>query len=127
PRLEYDLHLFSSGPITVWTYLSPRQNTYPTDGLKIAVSLDDGDPEVINITTDLDTAAFPLYKHGWQMGVADNVHRETVELEVSKAWAHGLKLWMVDPAVVDQKFLDDTGGLRDSYHGPPPSYVMAAE
>lgn len=127
PRLEYDLHLFSSGPITVWTYLSPRQNTYPTDGLKIAVSLDDGDPEVINITTDLDTAAFPLYKHGWQMGVADNVHRVPAEFEVAEAGAHVLKLWMVDPSVVVQKFVVDTGGLRDSYLGPPPSYVMPAE
>src|SRR5262249_35336364 len=34
PRLEYDMHLFSSGPtVTAWVYLSPRNNVLHSDGL----------------------------------------------------------------------------------------------
>lgn len=127
PRLEYDLHLYSSGSVTVWLYLSPRQNTYPTDGLKIAAALDGGEPQVFNITTELDTAAFPLYKHGWQLGVADNVHRVPFDFNVDQPGKHVLEVWMVDPSVVVQKIVVDTGGLRDSYLGPPPSYTTPSD
>ena len=124
PRLEYALHLFTSGAVTVQAYLSPRQNTYGTDGLEIALSIDEGEPEVINITRQLNVASFPLYKQGWQLGVANNVHRVSAQFEIEEPGAHVLKVWMVDPSVIVQKLVLDTGGLLDSYLGPPPSYVM---
>lgn len=42
PRLEYKINIFNGGPITVWSDLSPRNNCLYTDGLKYAVSIDDG-------------------------------------------------------------------------------------
>src|SRR5262249_38629049 len=48
PHLEYTATFFTTGPVTVWAYLSPRNNVFPqntTDGLHYAVSIDDETPQ----------------------------------------------------------------------------------
>jgi hypothetical protein len=50
PRLEYDMSLFSTGPVRVWAYLSPRNDVLATDGLKYAISIDGAAPQVVNLT-----------------------------------------------------------------------------
>lgn len=118
PRLEYKINIFNGGPITVWSYLSPRNNCLYTDGLKYAVSIDDGEPQIVNITTTLN--GIPMNK-SWERNTSDNVNLTSVTFEVTPG-EHWLKFWMVDPTVVVQKIVIDTGGLKQSYLGPPESF-----
>lgn len=119
PRLEYDLHTFREGEVTLWVYLSPRNNVLPTDGLKYAVSFDDEVPQVVNATTRLN--AIPMNR-SWERNTSDNVARIATRHVLSRSGKHVLKFWMVDPTVIIQKLVVDTGGLRESYLGPPESY-----
>jgi hypothetical protein len=119
PRLEYDIYLFSSGPIEVWAYLSPRNNVLTGDGIRYAVSLDDEPPQIVNLTTA--TGAVPMNR-SWERNTADNVTRTVTRHAVTSAGHHVLKYWMVDPTVIVQKLVVETGGLRPSYLGPPESY-----
>lgn len=48
PRLEHDLTLTTTWPVRVPGYLSPRNNVLPTEGLRYAVSIDDGPPQVVD-------------------------------------------------------------------------------
>ena len=57
----------------------------------------------------------------WEKSVADGVKTLTTRHAIAKPGAHVLKFWAVDPGLVLQKIVVDTGGLRPSYLGPPES------
>jgi hypothetical protein len=119
PRLEYDVHLFQAGKVVVWAYLSPRNNVLHSDGLKYAVSIDDAEPQIVNVTTALN--GIPMNR-SWERNTSDNVNLTSTEHRVEQAGAHVLKFWQVDPTVIVQKLVLDTGGLKPSYLGPPESF-----
>jgi hypothetical protein len=120
PRLEYKVNFVTSGPVVIWSYLSPRNNCLYTDGLKYAVSIDDGEPQIVNITTTLN--GIPMNK-SWERNTSDNVNLTSTQFNVT-AGEHVIKFWMVDPTVIVQKIVVDTGGLKPSYLGPPESFRM---
>lgn len=120
PRLEYTMTLWRAGEVTVWAYLSPRNNVLPTEGLRYAVSLDDGAPVTVNVTAVTgadDTDMNPQ----WARNTSDNATVTATVHTVGAPGRHVLRFWMVDPTVVLQKLVVDTGGLRPSYLGPPES------
>lgn len=57
----------------------------------------------------------------WERNTSGNVDRTVTTHTVTRPGAHTLTFWMVDPTVVVQKIVADTGGLLTSYLGPPPS------
>ena len=113
-RLEYAVHLFSRGTVTVHTYLAPTQKVQPGAGLRYAVSFDDEPPQVVNVHAD---ASLPA----WEKTVADGVTVQASRHVLAEPGRHTLKLWSIDPQLVLQKIVVDTGGLRPSYLGPPES------
>lgn len=120
PRLEYEMTLFTAGEVEVLAYLSPRNSALTPDGLRYAVSFDDDEPQVVNITeaTGSDDTAM---NRQWERNTSDNVNVTATRHTVAEPGRHVLKFWMVDPTVVLQKLVVDTGGLRPSYLGPPES------
>jgi hypothetical protein len=110
-RLEYDINLKKAGTIAVTTFVSPTLDFRNQDGLFYAISVDDEKPQMVNIATKVDGK-------DWAMAVRDNVRKLVTRHEVSKPGKHTLKYWMVDPAVVVQKIIIDSGGLKSSYLGP---------
>jgi hypothetical protein len=106
--------------VTVWAYLSPRNPVLPgRPGLRYGVSFDDQPPQVVDITaaTGADDTAM---NREWERNTSDNVNRTATGHHLT-AGVHTLKVWAVDPTVVVQKLVVDTGGLRSSYLGPPES------
>jgi hypothetical protein len=120
PRLEYAVDLTTTGPVTVWVYLSPRNNVHPTDGLTYAVSLDGTAPQRVNVTTATGADDTAMNRQ-WERNTSDNVNRTATTHVVDRPGEHVLKVWAVDPTVVVQKIVVDTGGLAPSYLGPPHS------
>jgi hypothetical protein len=113
-RLEYRMHLFSSGTFNVDVYLAPTQKFQPGPGLRYAVSFDDEAPQVVNVHADGSLA-------GWEKSVADGVSVLRTRHTIAAPGDHVLKYWALDPGLVVQRLVVDTGGLRPSYLGPPES------
>jgi hypothetical protein len=120
PRLEYAMNLTTAGPVTVWVYLSPRNNVHPTDGLTYAVSMDGQPPQRVNVTTATGADDTSMNRQ-WERNTSDNTNRTATTHVITHPGEHVLTVWAVDPTVVVQKIVVDTGGLAPSYLGPPES------
>ncbi|HEV8559791.1 MAG TPA: glycosyl hydrolase 115 family protein [Actinophytocola sp.] len=120
PHLDFTMNLTTTGPVTVWAYLSPRNNVHPTDGLSYAVSVDGAPPQVVNVTTATGANDTTMNRQ-WETNTSNNVNRTATTHQIDTPGVHTLRFWMVDPTVILQKLVVDTGGLRPSYLGPPES------
>ncbi len=125
PCLEYAMHLFTAGEVTVHAYLSPTLN-FRTEhdrtqkGLCYGISFDAEPPQIINMHAR-DTIPDWLYPREWNTAVSNNVKIVSSRHKLVTPGRHVLKFWMVDPGVVLQKLVIDAGGLVPSYLGPPES------
>ena len=96
-------------------YISPTLDFTNTKGLHYAISVDDEQPQIVNINADESDAA-------WRKDVSNNIKTLVTSHHINKPGVHVLKYWMVDPAVVLQKIVVNAGGEKPSYLGPPESY-----
>ena len=120
PCLEYTFTLLDGASIAVETHVSPTQNFRPGDGIKFAVAIDGEPPRIININEGEEVPDWK-YAAWWQKSVADHIKIKRSSHGRLDAGTHTLRVWMIDPGVVIQRFVIDAGGLRPSYLGPPPS------
>jgi hypothetical protein len=107
PSLEYDIYTFTKGEAMFQFNCIPSYPVNKDCGLRIAVALDHGKPEIIDSKGLKD--------------VMNNLLTLKTRLNIHSAGQHTFKIWMVDPGLVIDKIIIDTGGVKDSYLGPPES------
>jgi Glycosyl hydrolase family 115/Gylcosyl hydrolase family 115 C-terminal domain len=120
PRLEFTMTTFSSGPVKVLAYLSPRNDVLAHGGLQYAVSIDGEAPQLVNINTATGASDATMNRQ-WERNTSNNVNLTETTHVIAAPGVHTLKFWMVDPTVVLQKLTVDMGGVEASYLGPPES------
>lgn len=114
--LEYDVYIDTPGQVELHTYLSPTLNYLNlTEGIRFGVSIDDEAPQEISLHKDSDEG-------DWNRWVANNINVQTSQHQVKNAGKHTIRIWYMDPGIVVQKLVLDTGGLKESYLGPPESF-----
>jgi hypothetical protein len=121
PHLAYRVYIHEPSAVELQAYLSPSFDFTGTDGLRYAVSFDDAAPQIVNMH-DEGSLDPDNYHPAWMGMVADNIQLSTSTHVLNTPGEHVLKFWMVDPGVVLQKLVVDTGGLQPSYLGPPESF-----
>ena len=111
--LEYAVDFALIGDIEVNVLVSPTLNFNANKGLRYAVSFD-GEPEqVVNINGKYRGELGP-----WQ---ANRIIKTTTNHKINKAGLHRLRIRVLEPGIVLQKIMIDTGGLKRSYLGAPES------
>lgn len=120
PYLEYKMFLFHPGNLEVEAIVSPTLNFVPGRGLRYAISFDDQPPQIVDIVPCNFTAGDG--NRDWENTVKDSARKVKSRHTLSEPGCHTLKIWMVDPAVVLQKLVVNTGGVGPGYLGPPESY-----
>ena len=120
PSMEYQSFFFTAGEIEITSILSPTLNFMPGRGLKYAISVDDEPPQIITAVPDTYNAQNG--NRDWEESVRNNARFCKSKHQVTGPGYHTIKFWMVDPGVILQKIVVNTGGLRTSYLGPPESF-----
>ena len=121
PHLDYSIYLPRAGEIEVSAIIAPTQNLLPGRDLRLAVSIDDNVPQMV----DAGIASAVAKGQRWGKLVADNAQTLTFRQTVGQPGRHTLRVWMVDPDVVLEYLV--VGEPKPSYFGPPaltvgPSY-----
>ena len=114
PHLEYQVYLFNAGEVKVKAYLAPTQNFPNGPGLRYGISFDDEPVQIINMHAGKT-------HRDWQNSVSDYITIMTSVHALKSPGKHTLKFWAVDPGVVLQKLVIETGEVKPSYLGPPES------
>jgi hypothetical protein len=120
PCLEYKMYLYTSGNIEVNSIFSPALNFMPGRDLQYAISFDDEPAQKITLVPKDYNAK--NRNADWEKSVSDNARFSVTKHFISSPGYHTLKIRMVDPGVVIQKIIVNTGGLKPSYLGPPESF-----
>jgi hypothetical protein len=122
PCLEYQMYLFRAGKIEVESVLSPSLNFVSGRGLRFALSFDDQPLQVMTAVPEDYSVGAGDANHDWEETVKDSVRKVKTDFILDAPGRHTLKFWMVDPGVVLQKLVVNTGGVKPSYLGPPESF-----
>jgi hypothetical protein len=119
PYLEYPLYLTSKDTAEITLITSPQLNVMPGRDIKLAVSLDNQAPVyVVNVP---DKFKVHWSNPAWAQTVVKQARQSKTTLQIKSPGNHTLKVWMIDPGVVLEKIIVNTGGLKPSYLGPPES------
>jgi len=110
--LEYPVTFFSAGSVTVNLEISPGLAVRGKE-LRCAVAFDDTEPQMLTVPTD-EAAHYA--------GLIDSVMRLQSTHEIPKAGPRRLRIWLLDPEIILQKIVVETGEVRPSYLGPPQSH-----
>lgn len=111
--LEYDIDFESTGDFKVHLLLSPTLNFNANKGLRYAISFDGGNEQIVNFNGH--------YKGELGRWQAEAIIKSTTNHTITGKGKHTLRFRVLNPGIVLQKILIDTGGLKPSYLGAPES------
>jgi len=111
--LEYSVDFKSTGTFNIHVLMSPTLNYNANKGLRYAVSVDGSKEQVVNFN-----GAYRGELGKWQ---AERIIKTTTQHRIDKTGLHHVRIRVLDPGIVFQKIMIDTGGLKPSYLGAPQS------
>lgn len=115
PELDYDFVTPNAGSFQVTVYAVPTHRINATRGLRYAVAIDGQQPQLV----DFEQASGDSTNRVWQQNVIRNASVTRTQHTLPDPGHHTLKVFMVDPGVVLEKFVVSSHPLPESEFGPP--------
>ncbi len=112
--LEYVVKFKSTASFPVSVLVSPSLNFNANKGLRYAISFDEGEEQIVNINQEYTTKEM----ENWQ---ANRINVTKTLHSIKAPGLHKLRIRVLEPGIVLQKILVDTGGLKPSFLGAPQS------
>jgi hypothetical protein len=102
PTLAYDFYSTSTGDFNFLFYCLPNQPVNEDYGLRFAVSIDNGEPVIVNaeLRKEMDER-----NAEWQKNVLQAASIRSASVKIEKQGKHTLTIRMIDPGVVLDKIV----------------------
>ncbi len=113
PSLEYKFNVSESSDFEANFYLIPTQPLVPGNGLRFAVSIDNGKPQTIAVDKDAEVSSTK-----WSYNILNQTTIGKTKFNLTKG-THSLKIFAADTGVILDKIVLHSGELPVSYFGPP--------
>lgn len=114
--LEYDINFESKGEFEVQLLLAPTLNFNHNKGLRYEISFDNETPQIVNFNGH--------YKGELGRWQSEHIIKSITKHSVQQAGKHTLRFRVLEPGIVLEKILINTGGLKPSYLGAPESEML---
>lgn len=114
--LEYDMNFESKGEFEVQLLLAPTLNFNHNKGLRYEISFDGGTLQVVNFNGH--------YKGELGRWQSEHIIKSTTKHQIAQPGKHTLRFKVLEPGIVLEKILINTGGLKPSYLGAPESEYL---
>ncbi|MPT30478.1 MAG: glycosyhydrolase [Chryseobacterium sp.] len=114
--LEYDVNFESKGEFEVQLLLAPTLNFNHNKGLRYEISFDGGTPQVVNFNGH--------YKGELGRWQSEHIIKSATKHQIAQPGKHTLRFRVLEPGIVLEKILINTGGLKPSYLGAPESEYL---
>lgn len=108
PVVEYEFYSLTTATPQISIYTLPTHPVNNNYGMRYAISVDDGPLKLVDFKTVGRTEE-------WKQNVLRNNAIKTVETQTINPGKHTLKVYMIDPGVVLDRFIIDMGGLKKAY------------
>ena len=113
--LEYDMNFESKGEFEVQLLLAPTLNFNHNKGLRYEISFDGETPQIVNFNGH--------YKGELGRWQSEHIIKSTTKHQISQPGKHMLRFRVLEPGIVLEKILINTGVLQPTYLGAPESEV----
>lgn len=112
PSVEYEIEINADADFDAYFYLLPTQPLVPGNGLRIAFSIDGGEPHTIVVDKDTEVSS-----HKWMENILGESTIGTAKVKLTKG-RHTLSMIAVDSGVVLDKIVLASQDVPTSYFGP---------
>jgi hypothetical protein len=112
--MDYDFTATTAGDVQLTVYAIPTHRIDPGRGLRYATAIDDETPTIEGFDQEAGDT-----NRAWSQNVIHNAAITVTKHTISVVGKHTLKIFMVDPGVVLEKFVISSAPLPPSDLGPP--------
>ncbi|GHT80159.1 hypothetical protein FACS189467_1560 [Bacteroidia bacterium] len=109
--VEYDIQFATQGEFDTQLLLAPTLNFNANKGLRYAISIDGGKEEIVNFNGH--------YRGELGQWQGESIIRSNTKIVIPSTGKHTLRFRVLEPGIVLEKILINTGGLKPTYLGAP--------
>lgn len=144
PMLEYDIFIPEDGDMTLALGVLPTQDVYPERGLRMAVAIDEGTPQILDmrkgfsdefreytkesLSRSKKLKPLPAINRNFKQAgygmprrkdVFDGIRWIDAYMDKQKAGMHKIRIYMIDPEIVLETIIVNPDNAHPSYNGKP--------